>query len=143
MFSERLVIVNNISELRRMTQWLRTSSAAANIPQDLVQMLDVCANEAVSNIISYAYDDRGRHEINLALTRTDGGARLEIRDDGKPFNVLEVPEHKMPLTLADATVGGLGVHLIRRLMTHCDYRRDVGHNVLSLEAGSVRRPGNA
>ena len=142
MVSERIVILNDISELRRMTQWLQASSAAADIPQGLVQMLDVCANEAVTNIISYAYDDGDRHEINLALTRTDGGARLEIRDDGRPFNVLDAPEHKMPLTLADAEAGGLGIHLIRRLMTHCEYRREAGHNVLCLEAASVLRPGN-
>lgn len=132
--SNRFVMSNDMAELRRMTQWLQGSSKAAGIAPDIVRLLDQCANEAVVNIISYAYEDAKRHDIALELNKTALGACLVIRDDGRPFNMLEAPEREQAASLADAQVGGLGIHLIRRLMSRCDYRREGGNNVLFLEA---------
>ena len=132
MLGDRIVISNDVAELRRMTTWLRACADAAEIPPELVHKLDICANEAVTNIISYAYDDGRRHEIALELVETASGVSLVIRDDGKPFNVREAPAHAKPASLDDAEIGSLGIHLMRRLMPHFDYRRENGVNVLSL-----------
>jgi anti-sigma regulatory factor (Ser/Thr protein kinase) len=131
---DRLVIGNDLSELRRMTDWLRTSCETAGVRGDVIYKLDFCANEAVANIINYAYESPGPRNITLELSETDGGARLVISDDGKPFNVLEAPEHQIPANIEEARIGGLGIHLIRRLITDSEYRRVDGFNVLSLEA---------
>jgi hypothetical protein len=48
--------------------------------------------------------------------------------------MLEAPERPQPARLADASIGGLGLPLIRDLMSHCAYQRENGFNVLSLEA---------
>ncbi len=137
MRGDRLIIGNEVAELRRMSEWLVASGQACGIRQDLLFNLEVCANEAVTNIISYAYDDsKGRH-ITLELSKTATGACLVIRDDGKPFNLLEAPQHRQPATLADAAIGGLGIHLIRRLMSRCAYQRENGINVLRLEAQDI------
>ena len=134
MCGARLIIRNEITELRRMSDWLVANGQAAGIPSAVLHRLEVCANEAVTNIISYAYDDSESHEIALELYRTADGARLVIRDDGKPFNMLAAPEHHQPASLADARIGGLGLPLLRGLMSHCVYQRENGFNVLSLEA---------
>ncbi|MCX7140704.1 MAG: ATP-binding protein [Proteobacteria bacterium] len=132
--STRFVMGNDLAELRRMTQWVQESAGAAGIAPEVVRILDHCANEAVVNIISYAYEDAKRHDIVLELNKTAHGAGLVIRDDGKPFNMLEAPEHRPAENLAGAQIGGLGIHLIRRMAARCDYRREGGFNVLSLEA---------
>jgi anti-sigma regulatory factor (Ser/Thr protein kinase) len=139
----RLVIGNSVTELRRMSQWLRECATAAGIPRELVLPLDHCAIEAVHNIISYAYDDARPHAISLQLGKTGNGARLVIRDDGKPFNMMEAPARARHSNLEDAAIGGLGIPLIRRLMAHCAYRREDGLNVLVFEAEREPRPGNA
>ena len=141
--ANRFVMGNDVAELRRMTRWLRQSAAAAGVAQDVVHVLDQCANEAVVNIISYAFDDGARHDIALELKPTEKGISLEIRDEGKPFNMLQAPERKPASKLADAEIGGLGVHLIRHLIDRCDYRREGGVNVLLLEAQHTRQPSNA
>ena len=120
--------------MRRMSEWLVGSGQAAGLPQDVLSRLEVCANEAVTNIISYAYDDAAGHDIALELNKTATGACLTIRDDGMPFNMLEAPEHHQPASLADARIGGLGLPLMRGLMSHCAYQRENGFNVLCLEA---------
>ena len=95
------------------------------------------------NIINYAYPDAGRREITLELNETPDGVSLVIRDDGKPFNPLDVPEPKLPKSLDEALIGGLGVHFIRRMMTRSHYRRADGFNVLSFEVRRDRPAGNA
>lgn len=143
LLSDRLVIGNDLSELRRMTSWLRASCESAGISRDVAYKLDFCANEAVANIISYAYDGPEPRDITLELNETEGGARLVISDDGKPFNVLAAPEHQTPENIEAAHIGGLGIHLIRRLITDCEYRRTGSFNVLSLEARHSPKPPDA
>jgi len=140
---DRIAIANDVAELRRMTEWLWSNAAAARIPRELVRALDVCANEIVTNIISHAYDDTARHEITLELSRIASGARLVVRDDGKPFAMPEAPRHQVPGSLDEAAIGGLGIHLVRRLATRCEYRREGGHNVLAVEVQSDARACNA
>jgi len=137
MRGDRITISNEMAELRRMSEWLVSSGVACGIQKEVLSRLEVCANEAVTNIIRYAYDDSKGRSITLELDKTATGARLVIRDDGKPFNVLESPPHRQPASLADARVGGLGIPLIRRLMSECVYRRENGINVLSLEAQDI------
>lgn len=143
MIVERLVIANQVEELRRMSQWIADGGAAAGVSKEVIGVLDFCANEAVTNIISYAYDDAIRHEITLDLTATQSGATILIKDDGRPFNVLEAPKPKSPATLAEAEIGGLGIHLIRCMVSRCEYRRENGYNVLQLEASRGHIAGNA
>ena len=139
---QRMVVLNDVAELRRMSTWLRQCADAAEMPADLAHKLDVCANEAVTNIISYAYDDGRHHEITLEFAETPSGLSLLIRDDGKPFNVQEAPEHAAPTSLDDAEIGSLGIHLMRRLLPQFDYQREDGFNVLTLNTGHKLAPGN-
>ena len=133
MFSDRLVIVNDLRELRRMSAWLQDACAAADFGADLAGRLDLCANELVANIISYAFDDGQRHEIALEVTAAPEGASLTVRDNGRPFNLLEAPAHRQPESIEQARIGGLGIHLVRQLSSGCRYRRDGGFNVLTVD----------
>ena len=143
MLGESLFIRNHVNELRRMSRWLSECAAALNIPTTEAFNLDVCANEAVLNIINYSYDDSEHHEITLELSSTNECARLIIRDDGKPFNPLNWPAHQAVRRIEDACVGGLGIHLMRHLLSRCDYRRISGSNELILEARRTPPRGNA
>jgi serine/threonine-protein kinase RsbW len=130
----RLVIRNEVAELRRMTEWLWAQGREADVPEDLLFKLDVCANEAVTNIMSYAYDDQDRHDIMLTLDTSEADVCLVILDDGKPFNLLDSPEPRHVDRLEAATIGGLGIPLIRGLMPRCTYQRAAGRNILALDA---------
>jgi anti-sigma regulatory factor (Ser/Thr protein kinase) len=128
-------ISNDTAELPRMTHWLVHAAGDAGLPEELIGRLETCAYEAAINIMAYAYTDSARHDITFVFSALPGGARLVIRDDGRPFNPLEFVERPQPASVAEAEIGGLGIRLIRRLMTHCAYRRDGDFNELTLEAG--------
>lgn len=116
-----------------MTEWLRNAGKSMDLPESLTWNLDLCANEAVTNIISYAYKDHDRHYIDLRLELTENQVlSLTIQDDGMPFNPFEVPPPVPYDTIENAKIGGLGIHLIRSLMDECDYCRSNGKNSSTL-----------
>ena len=129
--SHSIELRNDLCELPRMSTWLQQASRLLALPDVVASELDVCANEAVTNIINYAYDDAASHRIKVRLTQISDQVDLEVEDDGKPFNPLEYPPQK-PTTLALAPLGGRGILLIRGLMSECRYRRQEGKNILTM-----------
>jgi len=128
-----------LSEIRRMSLWLDTEIRQLGLSEDLLFNFDLCANEAVANIISYGYPENGLHKISLQLSSVDGSVSLEIRDDGIPYNPLERPPHVQPASLEEAKIGGLGVDLIQIFMDECSYVRRNGRNVLKMTAHIPQR----
>ena len=134
-----LEIDNCLSEVRRMSLWLSAVVRKIGLSEELQFKFDLCANEAVTNIISYAYPENGMHKISLKMNSADGLVWLEIEDDGIPFNPLKEPQHKQSASLEEAKIGGLGVNLIRNFMEKCTYIRQNEKNMLKMIAHVPRR----
>lgn len=115
-----------------MTEWIHRTGKLMELPNALLFELDLCATEAVLNIITYAYDDSASHRIHVRLRQAQSHVDLEVEDDGRPFNPLEFPPAPSASSLEHAALGGRGIHLIRRLMTECKYRRRGGKNILTM-----------
>jgi len=116
-----------------MSLWLTGSLGRYGLSRELQFRFDLCANEAVTNIISYGFPANGEHQILLRLSVEQGKAVLEIEDDGIAFNPLHVPEHIQPENLNEAKIGGLGIDLIRHYMDDVDYARTQNINKLSMQ----------
>jgi serine/threonine-protein kinase RsbW len=115
-----------------MSAWLSETIKAMGGSEESIFNFDLCANEAVTNIISYGYTDQGEHEIILNLALTGNEFCLSIEDDGLPFNPMEKPEHILPHNLEEAQIGGLGVDLILKIMKQCHYTRINGKNIFKM-----------
>ena len=57
---------------------------------------------------------------------------VEVSDDGRPFDPLTVAPADLDQALEERSIGGLGVHFVRRVMDRLEYRRDAGRNVLTM-----------
>jgi serine/threonine-protein kinase RsbW len=134
---QKLRIGNDLDSLSEMSQWVNATSKALGFSQRLCFHLDLVANEAVTNAISYGYPEGRRGEIELRLREADRHAVLEIEDDGLPFNPLNLAELPLAKSLDDSHIGGLGLVLIRKSMGHCEYQRRDGRNVLILKSPIV------
>ena len=128
----RLVIRNQFAELRPMSSWISETIKAMGGSDESIFNFDLCANEAVTNIISYGYIDQDEHEIILDIAVSGDVLCLSIEDDGTPFNPLEKPEHLAPHNLEEAQIGGLGVDLILKIMKECHYARINGKNIFKM-----------
>jgi serine/threonine-protein kinase RsbW len=58
---------------------------------------------------------------------------LSIEDEGVPFNPLEKKDPEVPADLIDVRIGGLGIHIVRKLMDDIRYKRKQGKNKLTMK----------
>lgn len=129
-----LAIANRLDELGRASAWLDRVADSLDLSPEMRFRLDLGLTEAVTNVVAYAYRDSAEHEIRIRL-RADGvGVTLEVEDDGVAFDPLQAERPPVPASLAEAPIGGLGIHLIRSMLDECHYRREAGRNRLTMVA---------
>ena len=128
----RLLKINNqVADIPQVGRWLEQQLQLLDLPAKLIFKFNLCAEEVITNIISYAFPEfDGSHEIELKLSVDDKQASLQIEDDGVEFNPLDKPEHTQPHSLEEANIGGLGIDLIRHYMDECSYHRQNEKNLL-------------
>jgi serine/threonine-protein kinase RsbW len=115
--------------IESMSEFLKRQSAG---PQALYQA-QLAAEEMGVNIVKYAYDDQLEHRITLRVDCQADRFCLQILDDGRPFDVRQVPEPDPEQSLEERKPGGWGVSLVRRLVRRLEYERRDGINVLTVE----------
>lgn len=127
-----LVLKNTLEEKQRVAPFLREFAREQGIQREIIQALDLALEEHLTNVLSYAYGDQCSHEIIIRLTVCQNWLEAEVVDDGRPFDPLEQPPADTSLPLEQKPVGGLGIHLIRKLMDDVSYARESARNTLRL-----------
>ena len=127
-----LKLKNDPAEIARLAPLVTAFCADHALAEAAASQLNLALDEAVTNIISYAWDDAGEHEITLLLSVAPGALTAELIDDGRAFDPLQAAPPDLAARLAERRVGGLGIHLARRLMDDISYRREGGRNHLVL-----------
>ena len=99
--------------------------------QEAVNQIQLAAEEALVNVIHYAYPDKDG-EVKITVNPQQG-KQLEvvITDQGVAFDPLSLPEPDLETPLESRKIGGLGVYLMRKLMDEVRYKREGGRNILS------------
>lgn len=123
-------VANRLTELERVSHIVEELGVRHGMPARTVFEISLALDEVLTNIITYAYDDRDDHEIAVRLAVADDVLTVEVEDDGRPFNPLDVPTPDVTQPVEDRPVGGLGVHLVRRVMSGLEYRRERDKNIL-------------
>jgi anti-sigma regulatory factor (Ser/Thr protein kinase) len=106
--------------------------AACGCDPGLQSQFALAFDELLSNLVKYGYPDDGVHLIECEIGREGDTVVAVIRDDGVPFNPLNQPSPDTSLPLEAREMGGLGIHLVRRLFDEVRYQRRDGRNVLTL-----------
>ena len=126
-------ILNKIRDLARMPELVERFAAEHRLSPDVVFGLNVALDEMLSNIIKYGYTDDAIHEIRVRLSVDGPVAVAEIEDDGRPFDPCAAPAADVDAPAEDRKVGGLGIHIVKELMSQMDYARIAGRNRLVMK----------
>jgi anti-sigma regulatory factor (Ser/Thr protein kinase) len=121
-------IRNDDGELRVLSEWFRSFARENKVGGARARDFELCLNEIVTNVIHYAYADRGAHEIRIFVEREGEELRATVEDDGRPFNPLEKEAPATPASLEDARVGGWGIPIVRAYADDLSYERREGRN---------------
>ena len=107
-------------------------SAKHHLPAGVHQAADLALEEHVTNVLKYAYSDSASHEIRVRLSCNAQALLVEVEDDGRAFNPLDLAPVDISAPLEQRPIGGLGIHLMRQFMDALDYRREGGRNILRM-----------
>lgn len=127
-----LVIRNEIAELAILSEAMERIGAEHGLAPKPLYQLQVALDEMVSNVIKYAWPDGGSHEIRVCITVRRGEVAIEIVDDGRHFDPLDVPPPQPPPSGQRPRPGGLGIHMLKQFMERIEYARIDGRNRLTL-----------
>jgi serine/threonine-protein kinase RsbW len=134
MASHHLTLAPDITEIPRLLDWVEACCDAAGVSGNIAGKLALALDEAVANVISHAFAETlPPHRLAVTLTIEADRVSAEIIDSGNAFDPSAIPEPDCTLPLDSRDPGGLGVHLIRKMMDRIDYRRVDGENRLKLE----------
>ena len=141
--------VNDLAELERLGRVIDEFARRHGVPSHVAVDLQLAANEIFTNIVQHGFADDRRHEIVVRLAADAGEVAVEIEDDGRSFDPSSVPAPRLDQPLAERPIGGLGVHLARRVTDVMEYRRSAERNIVRLrkrlaqgmEIAEVRREG--
>ena len=129
---------SDLSELDTLCQHLETFGQKIGLSKKFIFEVNLVLDELFTNIISYGFDDDSEHIIKVTMTLQNKGLCLSIEDDGKPFNPVEFKTPDVSCSIEECKIGGLGIHIIRKLMDDICYERCKNKNVLKLKKGIAK-----
>ena len=129
----QFTLKNRIAEIAALGERLGEFAAVHQLTPNVLHDLNLALEEAVTNIISHGYSDHREHEILVCIRVESGAVIAELKDDARPFNPLTVPEADATKPLDERTAGGLGIHLMRKLMDGIEYQRLEDGNLLIMK----------
>jgi anti-sigma regulatory factor (Ser/Thr protein kinase) len=130
-WSESLHIRSDLAELSRLGSWVSFWAEQHCVPEEMAQQVDLCATEAVTNVMTHGVSGSDSGEIQLRVSRVGNDVVLEIEDDGIAFDPTQAPLPP-PVTMDSEGVGGWGMRIVRSLSDEVRYQRVAGRNRLTL-----------
>lgn len=131
--SPTITISNDIEEIHRLKPLMHDYKLCMGLDNSVARKIRLALEEAVANVISYAYATGEFGEIDIDIQKNDDAITFIIKDKGKPFDPTASQSVDIEKAMDDRQVGGLGIFLYMKLMDDVHYERTAdGYNVLTL-----------
>ena len=130
--TETLLIKNDVHEVAKYSTFMKSVMEKLNIEKSLARQLRLAVEEAVVNVIDYAYPVGQTGEIEVRVMSDGDTLKTIITDSGIAFDPTSKEKTDISLSVEDRQIGGLGILLVRELMDTINYERIDGQNVLTL-----------
>lgn len=127
---KQLIISNDIAELGRVVAFLDVIEEEWVLPSSLIMPLNLVLEEALTNVIFYAYEKESKNEIVIDFEKRGNELEIKIIDSGKPFDPTLKPDPDITLPATERPIGGLGILLIKKIMDKVTYQRNESFNIL-------------
>lgn len=127
-----LTLHNDIQELARLPEWLEGVLAQYGLDPLLAMSLNLALEEAVTNVMLYAYPKGTVGLVELEAQREGRCLHFILSDSGVAFDPTAAQDPDIAAPATDRPIGGLGIFLVRQIMDSVSYRRENGKNYLTM-----------
>jgi len=128
---QTITLRNDLAEIPRLARFVDAFCAPLAPTAKDVHALQLAVEEAGTNVINHGYADGQPHTFTVELAAADRRVTVIVTDDAPSYDPLARAEVDITLPLEDRPIGGLGVHLVKRLMDSARYERRDGRNILT------------
>lgn len=123
---------NNISELDKLGRELTDFGNGIGLSKKCIFQINLALDELFTNIVSYGFPDKRLQWISVALTHDNDKVRIEMEDTGIPFDPVSTETPDPVTEIEDCKIGGLGLHLVKKIMDEITYQRCDKKNMTTL-----------
>ena len=127
-----ITLTNDIEQIPLLAEFVEEVCEALDFDMDVTMNMNLAIEEAVVNVMDYAYPADTKGEIKVEAKVNSVRLKFVISDWGMPFDPTSKEEVDTTLSVEERPIGGLGIHLVRQIMDSINYERIDGKNVLTL-----------
>ena len=127
-----MTLQNDLAEVARAAETLAALLTHQNTAAAVEHVANLALEEILVNIIRHAYRPGEKKTIEFSAAVRDAALLLRFEDSGPPFDPTHAPEPDTNQALAERPIGGLGIHLVRKMAQSMTYVRQGDRNVLEV-----------
>jgi anti-anti-sigma factor len=120
-----------------VTAFVEEAASAAGLDDDAAFHCKMAVDEACTNVIEHAYGGEDKGAIQVTCLIEPGTCKIEIIDHGQEFDPSVVPHPQMSPDLEDVEPGGIGLHLMRKMMDDVQFHFEHERNVLTMVKSQI------
>lgn len=102
------------------------------VPAAMRRSLSVALDELLANAFSHGMAGRDAGSVTVEVQLDQERLTVTLTDDGPPFDPFGPTAPDTTLSVEERPIGGLGIHLVRRLVDEVSYQRRDDCNVVVL-----------
>ncbi len=129
--TKSITLPNDVQTIPQLAEFIDQIADSNGINPSVTMSLNLAMEEAVVNVMKYAYPE-GTGDIDISATVNNDIILFTVTDSGVAFDPTGVNEPEIDKPAEDRPIGGLGIHLVRQIMDSVSYERKDGKNILSL-----------
>lgn len=130
-----LSIKTRLEDLNQVEEAIEGFAESMEWSMKFTNQVQLVLEELIVNVINYGHDSPSSadHEVHIYMNANQEQLVLEIEDDGRPFDPLhDGPDVDTKSGIDQRKIGGLGIHLVRKLTHKISYKREDGMNKLTI-----------
>ena len=132
LLQDKIILSNDTGDIERLSAFVKDFCGRLELDHKAASSLRLALEESVVNAMNYAYPAGETGEITVYADSNRREVRFTVVDSGWPFDPTTVLSADTTLDAQNRPIGGLGIHLTRKLMDSVSYCRKGTMNVLTL-----------
>jgi anti-sigma regulatory factor (Ser/Thr protein kinase) len=127
-----MVIPSDTAFLGLVREVTKKMAEIAGFDASAADGVALAVDEATTNVLEHASGGATDHAVELRFEDRGESLRVEVVDNGRTVDPKSVPRVDLSRYASERRKGGLGVHLMGKIMDSVTFRRDGRQNVCML-----------
>lgn len=127
-----LTVAGRYDEIKTICQFVTQGAAKSGLDETAVFHIELACDEACTNVIEHAYGGEDGGSITVSWHVAADMFIITINDNGRAFNLNQIPTAPNTDNIEDVKIGGLGIHFMRKLMdeVHFNAQAQTGNKLV-------------